>query len=178
MSAAAGRATPTNGGAAPTGTDAAPPTAHNGLAPSGRNGALTAIASPPTNGDVIQMGTDTPPSQTNGAPPVFGAVLDSATRCIHFHSELDIVAIKFACCRRYYPCFQCHDEAVQLESVPHTARRWPQSEWSELAILCGACHRELSITEYRQVERCPHCAAEFNPGCRLHAHLYFEESAG
>ena len=134
MSAAAGRATPTNGGVASTGTDA--------------------------------------------APHVFGAVVDSATRCIHFHSELDIVAIRFACCRRYYPCFLCHDEAVRLESVPHAARRWPKSEWSELAILCGACHRELSINEYRRVERCPHCAAEFNPGCRLHAHLYFEESDG
>ena len=117
-------------------------------------------------------------AKTDAAPPVFGAVLDSATRCIHFHSELDIVAIRFACCRRYYPCYQCHDEAVRGEPVPHAAGRWPQSEWSELAILCGACHRELSITEYRQVERCPHCAAEFNPGCRLHAHLYFEESDG
>jgi uncharacterized CHY-type Zn-finger protein len=105
---------------------------------------------------------------------VFGAVLDSATRCIHFHSELDIVAIKFACCRRYYPCYQCHDEAVQGEPDPHATRRWPQVEWSEFAILCGACNHELSITEYRQIERCPHCAAQFNPGCRLHAHLYFE----
>ena len=113
---------------------------------------------------------------TGAVPTVYGAVLDASTRCIHFHSARDIVAIKFACCRRYYPCFQCHDEAVRREFSPHTARQWPQAEWTELAILCGACHRQLSITEYRQVDRCPHCAAEFNPGCRLHGHLYFDES--
>ncbi len=114
----------------------------------------------------------------DAAPRVYGAVVDAATRCIHFHSELDIVAIKFACCLRYYPCFQCHDETVQLEATPHATRRWPEADWSSTAILCGACHHQTSIATYRQVERCPHCAAEFNPGCRLHAHLYFEETAG
>ena len=121
-------------------------------------------------------------SRTDAAPRVYGAVVDSATRCIHFHSERDIVAIKFACCLRYFPCYQCHDEATRVvaasaTAAPHATRRWPEAEWSQLAILCGACHRELSIATYRQVERCPHCAAEFNPGCRLHAHLYFEDSA-
>ncbi|MBG6213916.1 putative CHY-type Zn-finger protein [Cryobacterium sp. CAN_C3] len=115
------------------------------------------------------------PSAAGAAPTVFGAVLDASTRCIHFHSERDIVAIKFACCLRYYPCSRCHDEAVRLEPTPHATRRWPLAQWSELAILCGACHRELSITEYRRADRCPRCTAEFNPGCRLHAHLYFDE---
>jgi len=118
------------------------------------------------------------PTTTDAAPPVYGAAIDSFTRCIHYHSERDIVAIKFACCRRYYPCSRCHAEAVQLEPAPHTTRRWPPEQWSELAILCGACHGELTITEYRRVDRCPHCAAEFNPGCRLHTHLYFDDPPG
>ena len=117
------------------------------------------------------------PLTADAAPRVYGAAVDAATRCIHFHSELDIVAIKFACCLRYYPCFQCHDEAVQLESNPHATQRWLETTWSSTAILCGACRHQMSIVTYRQAPRCPHCAAEFNPGCRLHAHLYFEETA-
>ena len=153
--------------------------------PGGRSLSATAGSAPMTDG-AVPMRTaaasstngGVAPTKTDASPHVFGASLDSASRCIHFHSELDIVAIKFACCRRYYPCYQCHDEVVLREPAPHATRRWPRAEWSELAILCGACHRELSITEYRQVERCPHCTAEFNPGCSLHAHLYFEEAAG
>ncbi len=100
---------------------------------------------------------------------VFGQTVDDETRCVHYRTSADIVAIKFACCGRFYPCFHCH-----TAGETHPARQWPASEWSEPAILCGACGRILSITEYRQVTRCPHCLAAFNDGCRAHAHLYFE----
>ena len=36
---------------------------------------------------------------------VAGDVIDSETRCTHYHSELDIIAIKFYCCDTYFPCF-------------------------------------------------------------------------
>ncbi|PJJ61458.1 putative CHY-type Zn-finger protein [Compostimonas suwonensis] len=101
-----------------------------------------------------------------------GPVVDDQTRCVHYHSELDVVAIRFVCCDRYFPCFECH-----AETADHEARRWPRSSWHERAVLCGVCGEELTIADYRLVDACPSCAAAFNPGCRLHAHLYFETSA-
>ncbi len=103
---------------------------------------------------------------------VFGQTVDDETRCVHYRTPADIVAIKFACCGRFYPCFLCH-----TAGETHPARQWPASEWSEPAILCGVCRGTVSITDYRQVTRCPHCSAPFNDGCRAHAHLYFEVPA-
>jgi uncharacterized CHY-type Zn-finger protein len=102
-------------------------------------------------------------------PRVHGAVVDAATRCVHYNGPTDIIAIKFRCCDRFYPCFSCHADAE-----PHPARRWAPAEWTERAILCGACGHTLSIAEYRGVSGCPACGSAFNDGCRLHAHLYFE----
>jgi hypothetical protein len=36
-------------------------------------------------------------------PEVFGKTVDEHTRCVHYATELDIIAIRFACCDRYYP---------------------------------------------------------------------------
>jgi uncharacterized CHY-type Zn-finger protein len=107
--------------------------------------------------------------QRPARPAVHGAAIDSATRCVHYNGPTDIVAIKFRCCGRFYPCFSCHAEAES-----HPARRWAPAEWTEQAILCGACGQTLSIAEYRGASGCPACGAAFNDGCRLHAHLYFE----
>ncbi|MDH6235746.1 CHY zinc finger protein [Cryobacterium sp. CG_9.6] len=101
-------------------------------------------------------------------PHIYGAVVDDQTRCVHYHSPLDVIAIRFACCQRYYPCFQCHGE-----SESHPATLWPESDWDHLAVICGVCDSEMSIRSYRSVTHCPACAARFNDGCRLHAHLYF-----
>jgi uncharacterized CHY-type Zn-finger protein len=100
---------------------------------------------------------------------VFGSTVDDQTRCVHYQTPADIVAIKFVCCGRYYPCYQCH-----AEHAGHPAERWPAGRFAEPAILCGACQTELSIDDYRSVSACPSCASDFNDGCRLHAHLYFE----
>ncbi|MEN0083718.1 MAG: CHY zinc finger protein [Leifsonia sp.] len=104
-----------------------------------------------------------------GRPRVLGPVVDDETRCIHYRTPLDVVALKFACCGEYYPCHLCHAEAAG-----HPARQWPRSDRGEHAVLCGVCGHELTIAEYLEVDACPHCAAAFNPGCSLHAHLYFE----
>jgi uncharacterized CHY-type Zn-finger protein len=103
---------------------------------------------------------------------IYGETVDDETRCVHYSSPEDIVAIKFPCCLRYYPCYKCHSAGEE-----HPAARWPEAEWSEPAILCGACRTELSIEQYRSVSRCPDCGSAFNDGCRLHAHLYFEVAA-
>jgi len=101
---------------------------------------------------------------------VFGKSVDEQTRCVHWHSQLDIIAIKFKCCDKYYPCFSCHEEEAD-----HEHQVWPKSEFDQKAILCGACGHELSIKEYMASDNtCPHCEASFNPGCSNHYHLYFE----
>jgi uncharacterized CHY-type Zn-finger protein len=100
---------------------------------------------------------------------VYGNTIDDQTRCVHYGTARDVIAIKFACCRRYYPCHLCHEE-----SEDHVAEQWPRDERQQKAILCGVCSTELAIAEYLSVYRCPTCDAQFNERCRLHSHLYFQ----
>jgi len=101
---------------------------------------------------------------------VKGKPVDEETRCVHYHSPLDIIALKFRCCNSYYPCFYCHDE-----TAGHPSQRWRREDANEKAILCGACKTELTIAQYRNSHyTCPGCGAGFNPGCHKHDHLYFE----
>jgi uncharacterized CHY-type Zn-finger protein len=99
---------------------------------------------------------------------VYGNPVDAQTRCVHYRTSKDVIAIKFNCCGRYYPCFSCHQECAD-----HPAAVWPEDQWQERAILCGVCRTELTILDYRSSTHCPSCSAEFNEGCRNHAHLYF-----
>lgn len=105
----------------------------------------------------------------SGRPRVVGPVVDDETRCIHYRSPLDVIAIRFACCGEYYPCHLCH-----AETADHPARQWPADRRDERAVLCGVCGHELTIADYLATDDCPECGAAFNPGCRLHSHLYFE----
>ncbi len=102
--------------------------------------------------------------------PVYGVEVDASTRCAHYGTERDIVALKFACCGQYYPCHLCH-----AETAGHAARVWPVGQFGERAVLCGACGAQLTIWQYLGCEAaCPACGAAFNPGCTRHRHLYFE----
>jgi uncharacterized CHY-type Zn-finger protein len=99
-----------------------------------------------------------------------GKIIDNQTRCEHYHSELDIIAIKFRCCDTYYPCYLCHQEEAN-----HEAKVWKKEEFDTKAILCGVCQSELSINEYFNSDsKCPNCHSRFNPKCSNHYHLYFE----
>lgn len=101
---------------------------------------------------------------------VKGSVLDSETRCSHYHTELDRIAIKFYCCQTYFPCYLCHEE-----SGCGNVKMWPHDQFDQKAILCGACRQELTINSYQNGENeCPNCKAGFNPNCQLHEHLYFQ----
>lgn len=101
---------------------------------------------------------------------VFGKSIDKQTRCVHWHSALDVIAIKFKCCDKYYPCFSCHEEEAD-----HEHQVWPRHEFDKKAILCGVCGHELTIQEYMDSNNtCPKCEASFNPGCSNHYHLYFD----
>ncbi|ARJ51265.1 CHY zinc finger protein [Staphylococcus lutrae] len=100
---------------------------------------------------------------------VYGATIDDETRCVHYHTPLDIIAIKFKCCNKYYPCFKCHNE-----SEKHHPKRWHSDEFDVHAILCGVCQHEMSIETYMMNESCPKCNAHFNNRCKFHYHHYFE----
>ena len=103
-------------------------------------------------------------------PFIKGSIIDNETRCTHYHSALDIIAIKFKCCNDYYPCFECH-----AESTDHVSEKWKKEEWNNLAILCGVCKHELTINEYfNSNNSCPNCKAAFNPNCSRHYSLYFD----
>jgi len=102
---------------------------------------------------------------------VKGKLIDDQTRCQHYHSPLDIIAIKFKCCGDYFACYQCHEETVK-----HEPTVWKKEEWDAKAVLCGVCKEELTINEYlRSNNQCQYCGSVFNPGCSKHYHLYFEK---
>src|SRR5262245_57268398 len=105
-----------------------------------------------------------------GGQKVYGDLIDGQTRCVHYNSELDVIAIKFRCCSRWFPCVECHQAAEN-----HTVERWPRAEFNENVILCGVCGRQLSINEYFACNfLCPSCSSLFNPRCADHYDLYFE----
>ena len=100
---------------------------------------------------------------------IVGARVDGETRCAHYRSERDIIAIKFKCCGRWFPCYECH-----AEFAGHAAEVWRKSEFNEPVILCGGCGQRLTAREYLDSESvCPRCGRAFNPGCVSHHHLYF-----
>lgn len=101
---------------------------------------------------------------------VKGKTVDEQTRCTHYHSPLDVIAIKFKCCGTYYPCFYCHEE-----TAGHKAEVWSKKEFETKAILCGVCQQEMTINQYQHSNyQCPGCSTSFNPKCSNHYHLYFE----
>jgi uncharacterized CHY-type Zn-finger protein len=101
---------------------------------------------------------------------VMGVGIDQQTRCAHYHSDHDIVAIKFKCCGMWFSCHLCHAELSE-----HPVEVWPKKQFGERAIMCGNCGHELTISEYLQCRSvCPQCEHQFNPGCASHHHLYFE----
>lgn len=100
---------------------------------------------------------------------VYGFTVDNESRCTHYQTPLDIIAIKFKCCNKYYPCYKCHNEHES-----HKIQRWQANEFHEKAILCGVCNHEMTINDYMMIEACPKCDAHFNNRCKYHYHLYFE----
>lgn len=103
-------------------------------------------------------------------PRVHGVDVDAETRCAHWNSALDVIAIKFQCCRAWYACYKCHQALAG-----HDAETWPATEFDKQAVFCGMCKSQLAINEYLgAASKCPRCGAGFNPGCAKHYDLYFE----
>lgn len=101
-------------------------------------------------------------------PEVRGIAVDAQTRCVHYDSPADIVAIKMKCCRAYFACKDCH-----AALAGHALEPWSRGEETQRAVICGACGSELTIAQYlKSSDRCPACGATFNAGCRKH-HGYY-----
>lgn len=115
---------------------------------------------------------------TSTRPTVHGIDLTPLTQCAHWYSDLDVIAIKHKCCRKFYACAACHDALER-----HPSEAWSAGERGERAVLCGACGCVLTIDQYvTSGSRCTlegtgevgGCGRAFNPGCRLHWTLYFQ----
>jgi len=101
---------------------------------------------------------------------VRGVEVDDESRCAHYRTSCDIVAIRFPCCGEYFACIECHRELAE-----HEAAIWPHDQFGEKAVLCGGCGHEMTIQAYLDCDSlCPACSREFNPNCVFHHHLYFE----
>ena len=100
---------------------------------------------------------------------VKGVQVDEESRCAHYHSKVDVVALQFACCEVYYGCYQCHQELAD-----HPPEKWGKDERDREAILCGHCKNTMTIATYLGVNECPSCGHAFNDGCANHYPLYFE----
>ena len=100
---------------------------------------------------------------------VVGVDVDPETRCAHYATERDVLAIAFRCCETFYPCATCHAEAAD-----HDADVWPVSAFDHRALLCGVCGHRFAIEAYLDSPgACPACEAAFNPGCVDHHDRYF-----
>jgi uncharacterized CHY-type Zn-finger protein len=116
-------------------------------------------------------------TDASAVTPFVGVGVDTfgQSRCAHWHSELDVLALRSPCCDKFYACASCHDE---LED--HALQPWPAgTALSTQALLCGVCETAFSAGEYLGGGGCcprPSCAAPFNPGCKGHWPIYF--SAG
>lgn len=109
------------------------------------------------------------PTMIVGDTTVSGVGLDADTRCAHYDSPRDVIAIRFPCCGEYYACHACHGRLAD-----HDAERWSETAHDERAILCGVCGGEHTIAAYLDCDHaCPDCDAAFNPGCANHYHCYF-----
>src|SRR6185437_2125715 len=99
---------------------------------------------------------------------VYGETVDDETRCVHYRGPTDVIAIRFKCCHRWYPCYECH-----AAEADHPAQVWPRSDSDTQVAVCGVCGHKLTISEYLSCgSSCPQCGAGFNPGCAKHCHLY------
>ena len=96
--------------------------------------------------------------KNNLTQQVKGKLVDEHTRCVHYHSLLDVIAIKFKCCGEYYPCYNCHEEEAD-----HEHEVWKKNEFDSRAILCGVCNNKMTIHEYLACDNhCPSCNALLN----------------
>lgn len=102
-----------------------------------------------------------------GGMQIRGVDVDEQGRCAHYRSARDVVANRCATCGDYWACHACHAEVTD-----HPFGRMPVA--AQASVLCGACSHAMDYAAYSAAAACPRCGHPFNPGCELHAPLYFE----
>lgn len=101
---------------------------------------------------------------------IYGIGVGPETRCVHYGSERDVIALRLGCCGRFFACHACHAAVAD-----HDAEPWPRDRFDESAVLCGVCGTALTARVYLDADhKCPSCRAGFNPGCVAHHNRYFE----
>ena len=128
--------------------------------------------------------THAPATDDRFRVPLRGVAVDPDTRCAHWDSAVDVVALRFGCCGVFSPCHACHTDTADHDPEP-----WPRPRFDDPAVLCGVCGTTLSARAYLDGDSegrspsasratpndaCPACGAAFNPGCRRHRDRYFE----
>lgn len=103
---------------------------------------------------------------------VLGKIVDNETRCVHWHTDLDVMAIKFKCCKNFFACYSCHEETTDHPIIKYDLSK--QDDCGVEIILCGKCYSTMTFNDYVSDVRCINCDTPFNPGCKLHYTLYFE----
>lgn len=93
-----------------------------------------------------------------------GLLVDDEGRCIHYHSEKDIVSLQCYECKKYYAC--------SIET--HVFSPYPLALSEDRPILCGVCKRTMTFQEYQKQMTCPYRSAPFNPDCKQHYSYYFK----
>lgn len=96
---------------------------------------------------------------------IYGKLTDSQGRCVHYHTQLDIIANRCSRCNKLYACYKCHDETEDHSFSPVYAME-PKT------VMCGACGKYFSYIEYKTITACPDCGLSFNPGCSKHECIY------
>lgn len=87
--------------------------------------------------------------------------------CHHYNSDDDVVLNKCSICEQFWPCYLCHAE-VSDHSFGQMLLDAPDSTQ------CSACGHLMGYAEYSAQPWCPGCHHPFNPGCSLHAEIYFD----
>ena len=129
--------------------------------------------------------THAPATDDRFRVPLRGVAVDPDTRCAHWDSAVDVVALRFGCCGAFSPCHACH-----AATADHDPEPWPRPRFDDPAVLCGVCGTTLSARAYLDGDSegrspsasratpdddaCPACGAAVNPGCRRHRDRYFE----
>ena len=63
------------------------------------------------------------------------------SRCKHYHSKLDVLALESSCCNKFYSCVKCHDEMENHAMIPWDS----DTSLNRHALLCGVCEKTFSI---------------------------------
>ena len=90
--------------------------------------------------------SDPLPGRAPGEPAIEGLELTKhgGSRCAHWHSELDVLALQAPCCGKFYACASCHDACED-----HALEPWPaDTPVSQPALMCGVCRHRYSIETY------------------------------